>query len=155
MADLGVSLIVSLAKAGYESCLAVKENQEAAARIAERLTWIIRRSDKWKYLCEKSREFSPSSETSQDTFDRLRKALEDVNLVMEAASKERKTWRSKIKKLIGAKDMSKAMFLAEGQLNIVLYDLGMDQTMSQTSSIMESRVRHYQGAIGKVWIRTE
>lgn len=44
-AELGVSLIVALAKAGYEACMAVEENKKQVARIAERLSWVIRRTE--------------------------------------------------------------------------------------------------------------
>ena len=83
MADLGASVIVSLAKAGYESCLCVKSNREDVARIAERLTWIIRRRTDWQHICL-------SNETN-DTFERLRKSLENINLAIECVIKPRKT----------------------------------------------------------------
>jgi serine/threonine protein kinase len=133
MSELSVSLIVSLAKAGYDSCRAVKENEEQAAIIAERLTWIMRRTEKWRHLCD----VSSSSSSSTDTFARLYKALEDVNLVMEAASKERESWRSRIKKFIGAKDLTRAIEQAEQQLNNVLQDIGVDETSSMKELINE------------------
>jgi len=56
----------------------VKSNQAEVARIAERLTWIIRRREEWEFICG----------SSTDTFRRLREALINTNLVVEAVSKD-------------------------------------------------------------------
>lgn len=59
---------------------------------------------------------------------------------MEAASGEKKTWRRKIKKFIGAKGLLESIEQAECQLGIVLHDLQLDQT----ESFMEQLVNDFR-----------
>jgi len=118
--ETAVTVLVALAKAAYEASLTITENNLHVARINERLHWIMCRTDQWKHIC--------SPEYHGDTYKRMEKALEDVYLTLQGASREPKTWKHRIKKLIGAKGVWEALANADQQLSVVLQDFQIDQS---------------------------
>mmetsp|Transcript_43296 Transcript_43296/g.104650 ORF Transcript_43296/g.104650 Transcript_43296/m.104650 type:complete len:900 (+) Transcript_43296:87-2786(+) len=118
--DTAVTVVVALAKAAFEATITAKENNIHVARINERLHWIICRSDKWNYICD--------PEYEGDTYKRMKKMLEHVNYVLQAASRDPKTWNHKISKLIGEKEVMDRVASADHQLCVVLQDFQIDQS---------------------------
>ena len=102
--------------AACNTCFQIQERNPTINRIAERLHWIICRTEQWKHTC--------SPEYDGCNYFSLNYSVEYAHLALEAATlKDPELWRPKVKKVIGSTGVLKALGEAEASLNIALQEL--------------------------------
>lgn len=121
MAELAVSTIVALAKAGIEACRNARVYQAEAARLGQRLTLVVARTHEWRDL------YTAGSQGRSIT--QFHNAVEHVFLCMQAAALGRPTsWTERIKQKLASRGLCESIREAEHQLNAVLTDLQLEQS---------------------------
>jgi len=121
MADLAVSTIVALAKAGLEACRNAKVYQEEAARLGKRLTIVVARTHEWRNLY---------TEGKVHNIEQFHEAVENVFLCMQAAAlgRQQVSWTQLIRQKLSSTDLLNSIRDAEKQLNTVITDLNIQQS---------------------------
>lgn len=128
MAEAAVSTLVALAKAGLEACRDAQTYKQEAARIGKRLTWVVARTEQWRLS---------RGRRGDDTFQRFYEALDNVHMCMQAASREQSSWRARIQNFLAGKELLTAILHSENQLNAVLQDFHLEQSIELSLRIDE------------------